>query len=989
MENTRGALLTSGRAVRLALATLLAACALALAAMLPQSAWATGSTEPTSGENETTYIAKIGETGYGTISAALENANNGDVIKVIANATESVTIPAGKSVTLDIAANVTLTNTEGSHTITNNGTLTVTGAGTVDNKSHAKGALVNNAGAIATLNGGTFKRSSEAGTSGGSNGGNSWYTIKNQGTLTINAGVTVESKLSDGSFSGYSSVIANGWQHGSTSDIRPAGATATLTINGGTIEGGLYVKNDDGGKLVVNGGSIKGNSAGVFNYGEAEIAGGTISVNRNDRYAVWNYKDGDTTDAKLVISGGTLQATGQDQAAVYQSNANGVGSVEITGGTLNGAVQGTDASGKSAAVAAGVSITGGTFTSDVSAYVADGYALSGESGGTVGKATTQAEDSVAVVDGQYFRTLQGAVNAATDGATVTVLKNCEIDSTVEVNKGITLDLGGNTVTVVGPDATGKENPGFLFNGGNSKLLNGTILDNRSNGNASCGYLAVRVIGASTSLETETLAVQTYRPNSKDNYNYILRVDGGGQLVMSTGTSLVDMPLEGGGYDTYGAVGVSVWSGEGIVSKLTVAGAEINTMGFAVAGNGTAHGTEITVKEGSKLVSSGSTGIFHPQSGTLTVEGGTITGTTGIEMRAGVLNVSGDAIITGTAGSLDVEPNNSGSTTVGAGIAVAQHTTKLPIKVNVKGGTISGYSAFYESNPQKNGAGDLAKISLSIEDGDFVATQGGKQAVYSEDIENFVKAGNFSSSLDEKYLDDSLIAELYSTNKNPEAPYSYYRAADDAIRDALTIGGTVKLLNVGEETDTVSVTLKDGDKTTTVQVKKGDSLTLPTLDDKSLCVQFEGWGADKVIDITPTENVMLEAQWSEPKHAFVWKCDADGHWQECSKCGETTDKGEHAFKWMIDKEATATEPGSKHEVCTVCGYEKGSVEIPATGNGSGEGSNDNTTADKPAKPAALAKTGDAVPATALAAAGVAAAAAIACGFAAFRKGRKSE
>lgn len=38
-----------------------------------------------------------------------------------------------------------------------------------------------------------------------------------------------------------------------------------------------------------------------------------------------------------------------------------------------------------------------------------------------------------------------------------------------------------------------------------------------------------------------------------------------------------------------------------------------------------------------------------------------------------------------------------------------------------------------------------------------------------------------------------------------------------------------------------------------------------------------------------------------------------------------------FKWVIDKEATATTRGSKHEECTVCGYKKAAVEIPATGS----------------------------------------------------------
>lgn len=39
---------------------------------------------------------------------------------------------------------------------------------------------------------------------------------------------------------------------------------------------------------------------------------------------------------------------------------------------------------------------------------------------------------------------------------------------------------------------------------------------------------------------------------------------------------------------------------------------------------------------------------------------------------------------------------------------------------------------------------------------------------------------------------------------------------------------------------------------------------------------------------------------------------------------------HTFMWVIDKEATATENGEKHEECSVCGYKKDPVEIPATG-----------------------------------------------------------
>ncbi len=77
------------------------------------------------------------------------------------------------------------------------------------------------------------------------------------------------------------------------------------------------------------------------------------------------------------------------------------------------------------------------------------------------------------------------------------------------------------------------------------------------------------------------------------------------------------------------------------------------------------------------------------------------------------------------------------------------------------------------------------------------------------------------------------------------------------------------------------------------------------------------------------------------YGTAWKCDGTNHWHECA-CGDKADTAAHTFKWVTDKEATATEKGSKHEECTVCGYKKAAVEIPATGSGNGS-------ADQPNKP----------------------------------------
>ena len=60
----------------------------------------------------------------------------------------------------------------------------------------------------------------------------------------------------------------------------------------------------------------------------------------------------------------------------------------------------------------------------------------------------------------------------------------------------------------------------------------------------------------------------------------------------------------------------------------------------------------------------------------------------------------------------------------------------------------------------------------------------------------------------------------------------------------------------------------------------------------------------------------------------WKSDSINHWKECS-CGDKADVAAHSFKWVVDKEATATKKGSKHEECKVCHDKKDAVEIPAT------------------------------------------------------------
>ena len=77
----------------------------------------------------------------------------------------------------------------------------------------------------------------------------------------------------------------------------------------------------------------------------------------------------------------------------------------------------------------------------------------------------------------------------------------------------------------------------------------------------------------------------------------------------------------------------------------------------------------------------------------------------------------------------------------------------------------------------------------------------------------------------------------------------------------------------------------------------------------------------------------------------WKYDETNHRHECA-CGDKADTAAHTFKWVTDKEATATEKGSKHEECSVCGYKKAAVEIPANGSATHPTDSTNPAENKP-------------------------------------------
>ena len=245
-------------------------------------------------EKAATAVAKIGEKGYETLADAIAAAKDGDIVTLLADTTEDVTI--NKNITLDLGGK-TLTNT---------------------NTNADKATISVSNGATATVKNGSVM------------GGTSYYNI--EVTEGSNANLTLEGVTATAGNTG-SSMIDN-W--------------GTLTINSGTYTGGLdTVKNESGAKLTITGGEFtltKGTSKGftgvVFNYGALEISGGTFI--QSDKSAPYGQAQVIHTDKSgsnapsTMITGGTFKNLCSRSTAwtVRETNA-AVGATKVSGGTFN------------------------------------------------------------------------------------------------------------------------------------------------------------------------------------------------------------------------------------------------------------------------------------------------------------------------------------------------------------------------------------------------------------------------------------------------------------------------------------------------------------------------------------------------------------------------------------------------------------------------------------------------------------------------------
>ena len=298
-------------------------------------------------------------------------------VKLAADTTKDVTIPANTTVTLDLAGHKIVNSATAQdkevaeasrkHTITNKGTLTIldsVGGGVVDNVSHGRAALYN-AGTIVEIKGGKFTRSVDNSTDATSAKGNSWYVIYNAEGANI-------TKISSGEF------LALGY-------------FSSLFCNSGTINeisGGTFTQ--DGFIAFKNQGTVNKISGGTFssesesciqNWGTiGEISDGTITAGR---IGIWNFSSDTYKSAGTIsrITGGNISGTTaairlNDYDTDYKDSDK-----NVTGpSTVNKANASISAGNFSGALEVNahtvLTITGGTYSVDPSAYVVPGYVAS-------------------------------------------------------------------------------------------------------------------------------------------------------------------------------------------------------------------------------------------------------------------------------------------------------------------------------------------------------------------------------------------------------------------------------------------------------------------------------------------------------------------------------------------------------------------------------------------------------------------------------------
>ena len=646
------------------------------------------------------------------------------------------------------------------------------------------------------------------------------YVPKVTGSITVNAGAagTTISLYSGGTASGRQSTFSGTITNNSTDLTLLVGRNGTA--DSCCIVSGTITNNADAVMCIGD-----GTTAGAGKIEAAITNHGNVTIDVKSGYVYGDVTNSGTLTVTSVTSFGTSGTlnTLTNTGTVTLKKGSYYTSFISTAGTLNLEGTGSNYYGTFEVSDTTVKIQGGVFEKSAESFLnanidEKAYAITLTVSGNVEryKVVAIADVTMSIVrDGVTygFTQLAHAINAAKDGETITLNKDVEA-SGVTINKSVTIDLGGHTLTTLGGlwarDMSLYQDPKTVT------FKNGTIMGGAPNEDESAQAYALEV-GYGFTLVLDGVTVDY----SVGDYGIQFATDGvmtGEGTYVATGATatLTNSKV------TAGKAGVFLGglnpanngdtTGKQVTLKAT--GSEISGGTYGIVTNGTYTNAAIELTD-TKVTAKSGTAIFAAaQNSTTAVSGGEISGLTGIEVRAGSLTIT-DATITAT-GEYKVEANPSGTTVTGAAVAVSPHVTYQDVAVTINSGTFAATGtngkSFAQVNTVKEDEGyQEVEIDLAVKDGTF------QNDVIAEDAANFIEKGTFSAPMPQNYLVEGSSVSAEGTVVT-EAPGATVVQADGTaysattLRDALIIaedGATVTML----QGYTSAASLVVGDKIT--------------------------------------------------------------------------------------------------------------------------------------------------------------------------------
>ena len=524
----------------------------------------------------------------------------------------------------------------------------------------------------------------------------------------VNSGV-LESAASDSSVGG---IVGNANQNVTVSDC-----VNNADINGADVVGGIIGTSNSGNAIVskcANSGSVAGvnNVAGIiggtaasgdaidncYNSGVITASGDSATV-----AGIYAYNNS-SCDVKACYNIGSLNSTGAS-AKKYQIGKSGYWYDQATGSKIlscyykedgkiykaaeNGEGEGALQDGMtSQQLADALNVAGG-----VSGYwVIDGAdVIPGD------YADDLEAKVVATVGGVPYSSVQEAVEAATgygDSRPVKLEVDVATSSTIEIAGDVTIDLSGHSITANDTRAIHVKSGKLTLTG------KGAVTTVIPTGGKLPATSSVIRVGDSTE-------------------------KGGGNNDIAAAL-LIDKDVTISAPNTYG-VGAF---GDKTKETIEVRGTIKSVVNSALGGNGSAGlgETDFTVTNTATLITTNTYAIYHPQAGTLKIDGATIEGKGGIEAKGGTITISGNATITATAEKTSHNPYSNGPSTDGYAIAaVANKNYAGAPKFEISSATVTG------------------KVATEVDDG---ATEDKKGAIsitggtYSENPSAFVASDDY-------------------------------------------------------------------------------------------------------------------------------------------------------------------------------------------------------------------------------------------------------